>query len=127
MKSNTRTLVLLLSALYAVPAFAGPPFGCCFCTSQEAGNRALLCEALPSSDIVDFESECGAAGGNYFSCAAATSPDVCQAVFESRGVICPRTAPAPVMGSTATIVLAAVLVCLGIVGSETRRRRQTRH
>jgi hypothetical protein len=119
-----RAAVLLLTALWlrALPAYAGPPFGCCYCTSQKMGNRAVLCEAVPSIDINDFEAKCGANGGNSFSCVAALSPDVCPGVFRAADLVCPHAAGAPLMSPTAALALAAVLAALGAVALRNRGR-----
>ena len=126
MMRNARTAVLLLAVLFALPAYAGPPFACCYCTSRGSGNRALLCEAIPSIEIDAFETRCEAKGGDAVSCLAALSPDVCPAVFNSADISCPQAAPAPVLGAAATAVLAAILVCLGMIGLGARRRLKAR-
>lgn len=126
MMRHARTAGLLLTALFALPAYAGPPFACCYCTSQGSGNRALLCEAIPSLEIDAFEIRCQAKGGDTFPCVAALSPDVCPSVFSTAGISCPQAAPAPVLGSAATGVLAAILVCLGVIGLGARRRMKAR-
>jgi hypothetical protein len=114
-------LFVVIVALSAVRAYAGPPFACCYCTSAASGNQALLCEAFPSSEAVDFQAMCEAKGGDNFACVAAISLDSCPAVFKERGIICPVSS-APVLGSPATAALAAVLLTLGVVVLGTRLR-----
>ena len=107
---------------YAGRVYAGPPFACCYCTSQTSDSRAFLCEAIPSSDIPAFETACEAQAGDTFPCVVAVSPDACPAYFATQDIICPRTAPAPVLGASVSAALAAILVGLGVIGLRARRR-----
>jgi hypothetical protein len=123
---HVRTVVMLLSVFAALPAYAGPPFACCYCTSPQSGNQALLCEAVPSGDMTPFQTQCEAKGGDTFPCVAALSPDACPGVFQTAGIVCPQIPGAPVLGSAATAVLAATLLGLGVIGSRARRRQKPR-
>jgi hypothetical protein len=114
--------LLLLIGLAALPAYAGPPFGCCYCTNMVVGDNALLCAALPSGGPIDgFTAECQAINGLVI-CIAATSPDSCPAAFLEAGITCPPSRPAPVLGATATAVLAVLLAGVGGIALALRRR-----
>ena len=121
-----RPVVFLMIVLSALRAYAGPPFSCCYCTSPASGNQALLCEAFPSGDAVDFQAMCEAKGGDNFPCVAAISLDSCPGLFKERGIVCP-TSSAPALGSAATAVLAAMLLALGVVALGARLRSRPGH
>jgi hypothetical protein len=121
---HVRMALLLLIGLAALPAYAGPPFGCCYCTNMVVGNNALLCAALPSGAIDGFDAECQAKGGLVI-CIAATSPDSCPEAFLSEGITCPQATHAPVLSATATAVLVALLAGVGGIALAVRRRAPT--
>ncbi len=114
--------LLVLLPMAALPAYGGPPFACCYCTSPAMGNRALVCEAIPSGDINEVEARCEAKGADTISCVAALSPASCPGVFASANVICPEAAGAPVMSSSLAVLLAAALAGLGAIRLRARRR-----
>lgn len=107
----------MLIALTAAAANAGPPFGCCVCTSS-IEMQVLNCAAVPSPDIPDFDLSCSLQGG-VAACSAALEPDACQALFAEAG--CFGAAPAPVAGGPALLAIAALLGAGGMLALRRKR------